>query len=162
MRALLSAGLLLLAAAPGWAQMEVGAAVGPDMLGGKSGSETARSTATPLALALSLSIGSATWTAVGLSTSGTQAAEIDRFVGKGYYRLEMIQTALLAERSAKTLGFLDERREKGESLRDIAQSLSVDHDGLYEEALLLERKVEARVRSLLRIEALKPPQGKDP
>ncbi|MEK7743368.1 MAG: hypothetical protein AAB578_03185 [Elusimicrobiota bacterium] len=160
MKALLASGFLLLGAAPGWAQMEVGAAVGPDMLGGRSGSETARSTATPLALALSLAIGSATWTAVGLSTSGTQASEIDRFVGRGYYRLEMIQTVLLAERSRTTLGLLDERREKGESLRDIAQSLSVDFDALYEEALRLEREVEARVRSLLRIDAVRP--GKSP
>ena len=159
MRVLLCAGLLLLASAPAWAQMEVGAAVGPDMLGGKSGSETARSTATPLALALSLALGSATWTAVGLSTSGTQSSEIDRFVGRGYYRLEMIQTALLAERARTTLVLLDERREKGESLRDIAQSLSVDYDALYEEALLRERAVQERMRSLLRIEAVKPGKG---
>ncbi|MEK7746596.1 MAG: hypothetical protein AAB576_08020, partial [Elusimicrobiota bacterium] len=88
------------------------------------------------------------------------ASEIDRFVGRGYYRLEMIQTVLLAERSRTTLGLLDERREKGESLRDIAQSLSVDFDALYEEALRLEREVEARVRSLLRIDAVRP--GKSP
>ncbi len=151
MRALLTASLLFLAAARGWAQMEVGAAVGPDMLGGKSGSETMRSTATPLALALSLSIGSATWSTVGLSTAGTQAAEIDRFMGKGYY--------LLAERSALTLGVLDARREKGESLREIAQSLSVEYDALYEEALLRERAVQERMRSLLRIEAVGPGRG---
>lgn len=165
MRPILFAGLLLWAAPPGWSQMDVGAAVGPDMLAGRSGSEAARSTATPLALALSLTIGSAAWTAVGLSTSGTQAAELDRFVGRGYYRLELVQLALLAERSGKTLTYLDERWTKGESLRAIAQSLAVDYDALYDEALLQDRRVRSRMRSLLSVEAVEvpeKPQGKAP
>ncbi|HAH06337.1 MAG TPA: hypothetical protein DCM05_07380 [Elusimicrobia bacterium] len=151
--------LLLLAAlalaAPCRAQVDVGASAGPDLfLGG--GSLPERSTYTPLALALSLCFDSTTWALIGVSTA-SPAAELSRFAQRGYYKLELLLLIRLAERSGKPLAYLAARREKGEALRALAESLGADYDSLEERALEDDRLAVLRLDGLVRVSPFESP-----
>ncbi|MFA6093370.1 MAG: hypothetical protein WCU88_05990 [Elusimicrobiota bacterium] len=149
----IAAAVLLLiigAALPVAAQsVDFGAAVGPGMFGGKDGG-VQKSTAVPLGLAFSLCIDTGTWLRVGVSTRAP-AGEMDNWAARGAYRLELILLVRLADKTGKTLDFLASRRAKGESLRGMARSLSLDYDALYEAALIDEQCVRERTRELGRV-----------
>ena len=157
-RAFLSS-LFLLLAAPAGAQFSAGTGVGPDFMNERSSESAAveRATLTPLALALSLSYDSTTWAQVGVSTSAP-AADISRFVARGFYKVELIEMIRVAERAGKTLSYLSSRREKGETLRKIAESLSLDFDALYDQSVQDDRLVASRLKGLWRVTPLKKPE----
>jgi len=157
-QALLSSFFLLLAA-PAGAQFGAGAGVGPDFMSERSSDSVAvaRAASTPLALALSLSYDSTTWAQVGVSTAAP-AAELARFVVRGFYKLELIEMILIAKRSGKTLSYLSTRRDKGETLRKIAESFSLDFDGLYDQSVQDDRLVASRLEGLWRVTPLKKPE----
>lgn len=102
---------------------------------------------TPLALAVSLAFDTTTWARVGVSTSAP-SVEMSRMLRGGYYRLEIVQLVLMASESGKRLELLTARRDKGESLREIAKGLSIDYDRLYGRARDKGREVRRRLRSL--------------
>lgn len=156
MRGLLLPAVLLLAlAAPCRAQVEAGVSAGPDLfLGG--GGPPERSTGTPLALALSLCFDATTWTLIGVSTAAP-AAELSALVERGYYKLELLLLIRLAERTGKTLAYLAARREKGEALRALAESLNADFDGLEDRALADDRLAVLRLDGLSRVSPFEAP-----
>ena len=160
MRRALLPSLLLLLAAPAAAQFGAGAGIGPDFAGERSteSASVERATSTPLALALSLSYDSSTWARIGVSTSAP-AADLGRFIARGFYKLELIEMIHIAEGSGKTLSYLSTRREKGEALRRIAESLSLDFDALYDQAVQEERLVSSRLEGLWRVSPLAKPRS---
>lgn len=115
---------------------------------------------TPLALSIALSFDAETWRAVEVSTAGAvvPAAELARHMNAGLYRLELLQLVLMAREGGASLETLVKRRAKGEALRDIAKSLSVEYDRLYDRALEKAEAVERRLKTLLRVEPL-PAEG---
>ncbi|MBI5242116.1 MAG: hypothetical protein HY922_00365 [Elusimicrobia bacterium] len=149
----------LLWAAPAAAQMELGTSVAPDFFAERKAAAVGRSTAAPLALALSLSFDAATWARIGVSTSAP-AADLANYVSHGCYKLELIELISIAASAGKPLALLAARREKRESLRKIAQSYSLDYDALLEVALQDERLVTLRLEGLGRVAPLGPSGGK--
>jgi hypothetical protein len=162
MRLVLLLSAFFVLAAPGRAQVDVGASVGPEAFAGIGGAGVVRSTSSPLALALSLCYDATTWTRIGVSTA-SPAADLTSLALRGYYKLELVEMILLAVQSGKTLAYLTVRREKGETLRGLAESLSVGFDALEEQALKDDRLVALRLESLWRVtpyEAASPPGGR--
>lgn len=137
--------VLFFLAARAEAQVDVGAAVGPDVFGVGSGEAKKEGPASllPLAMATSLAFDATTWAQIKLSSAPAQA--LTAMFYKGYYKLELIQLILLAKRSGGTLSDLVLEREKGAKLRDMAKRLGLDYDGLYDRALNLDREVEERL-----------------
>lgn len=138
--------LLALAAGPSLAaaQVEIGAAAGPESLPfGESKPKGASLFVEPLALAASLAFDATAWTRIGVSTS--PARDLTRLLGKGFYRLELLQVLLMAHKSGTALQALAAEREKGERLRDMAGRLRLDYDALYDESLAFKRDVEGRL-----------------
>jgi len=141
--------------------MEPAIGAGPEAFGLEEEKDRRPPPAAPLPLAVSLALDATAWARVGVSTAAS--ADVAALMGRGYYRLEILQLALLAERSGKRLSELTQRRDKDESLRDIAKSLSVEFDEVYDRAQALARGVEARLERLDRVWAgrrsVAPPAG---
>lgn len=113
--------------------------------------EKKRSELTPMSLAITLVFDLKTWSAVGVSTSAP-AGEISSMLGDGYYRLELLQLILMAERSGKHISLLTAERTKSKkSLRDMAQELGLEYDSLYDEAVSRSREVDRRVKTVSRV-----------
>ena len=159
MKAALLSSFFLLLASRSMAQFEAGAGAGPDFMNERSSGVVAveRATATPLALALSLSYDATTWAQVGVSTAAP-AGELSRLVARGFYKLELIEMILIAKGAGKTLFYLSTRRDKGESLRKIAESYSLEFDALYDQSVRDDRLVASRLEGLWRVTPLKRPE----
>ncbi len=110
-----------------------------------------RSELTPMSLAITLVFDLKTWSAIGVSTSAP-AGEISSMLGDGYYRLELLQLILMAERSGKHISLLTAERTKSKkSLRDLAKELGLEYDSLYDEAVSRSREVDRRVKTVSRV-----------
>lgn len=135
------------------AQVELGTGISPETFSGRPRKEEPAS-AVPLAAALSLSAGVTDWLSLGVSSAATPAEELGRLLSRGYHKRETLQLALIARASGKTLGELAARREKGERMRKISESLGVAFDPVLERSIALEREVDDRVRQLARVAPL--------
>lgn len=138
---------LAFAAAPSArAQVDVGTGIGPEQLGlGDPRPSREKPSVLPLALAASLVWDATTWTRLELSTSTAPAEELTSLIQKGYYRLELLQIVLIAEKAGKPLSSVTELREKGKGLRELASSLGADFDSIYDRSLELDRRIEADI-----------------
>ncbi|MEE8425185.1 MAG: hypothetical protein V3S11_05125 [Elusimicrobiota bacterium] len=106
---------------------------------------------TPMALAITLVFDSSTWSAIGVSTAAP-VGEIASLLGAGYYRLELLQLILMADRSGKHISLLTaDRVKEKKSLRDIAKELGLEYDSLYDEAVARSREVDRRVKTVSRV-----------
>lgn len=108
--------------------------------------------ATPTSLALSLAFSSATWLSVGISTQAPHV-DIAQLLHRKLYRLELIELILLAERSGKTVAYLDSRHKKKVTLRALAEEVKVDFNRLYDDAVSMLRSIESRAEELSRVRA---------
>lgn len=151
---------LLLAAAPCAAQDGAfGAASDPSLLSVVDRSSAPSAAVTPLALAVALAFDATTWAAVGVSTSAT-AGEVAELLARGYYRLELLQMALIARDSGKRLLDLRTARTKdGKSLRALAVESRVPYDAVLDRATALADGVETRLAELETVRPLVPARG---
>lgn len=141
MKFLLAACLAVLSS-PAWAQVGVGAGIGPDFSGQDARKKkTQAAEDAPLAKALDLALGATIWANVAISSSGP-VAEMTRLVAEGYYKLELIQLVLMSAQAHQPLKRALEKRKKGAALFEIAAEYKLDYDKLYEEALAVEELVD--------------------
>lgn len=146
--------LLLAAAAPARAQGGVGADADSPLFSAVDRSSAPSPAVTPLALALSLAFDATTWAAVGVSTSAP-AAEMAELMARGYYRLELLQLALLAQASGKRLLDLRTARTKdGKTLRRLAEDARTPYDDVLDRAERLAAEVEERMKDLGSVQAV--------
>jgi hypothetical protein len=109
---------------------------------------------TALGLALASSFKRSTWEKVGISTT-TPAADMDRLLAAGFYRLELVQLILLADQLGARLSELTiQRRKVKKTLREIAESAHVDYDAFYEDSLKTAERVQRRADALSRVRVL--------
>ena len=155
-----SAALLLLAfPSAGFGQAD---ASGPPELPAAKSKKAPAGSPGPLALAASLAFDATTWASIEVST-GAPAQELARLLARGYYRLELFQVIVLARRSAQPLAKIVEARDKGAPLRQLAEKNKLDYDAVYDEALELERKVDAILPSILTVSvSTTSPSGRGP
>ena len=132
----------LLAPPPAAAQVELGAGMGPDILLSNEKKKT-EPTLVPLGLATSLVFDTTTWVAVGASTAPVQ--ELSDLLRRGYYKFELIELVLVAQRGSTPLKELVKARDKGKALRELAVERSVDFDAVYEDALALDARLTGRI-----------------
>lgn len=117
----------------------------------KAKSKKKRNKLTPMSLAITLVFDSNTWSKIGVSTSAP-VGEIASLLGAGYYRLELLQLILMADRSGKHISLLTaDRAKEKKSLRQMAKEFGLEYDSLYDEAVSLSRKVDRRVETVSRV-----------
>jgi len=150
--------LSLAFALPCQAQVDVGTGLGPDIFTHGSQRMKKLSIASPFALAIGLVIDATTWNQISISTL-TPVEEVGLLLRNGYYKLELLQLALMAKDAKLKLKDLVKRREKKESLRQIAKSHSIDYEPLYDKALELSERVDKRVESLMRVRVILSTSG---
>ncbi len=107
---------------------------------------------TKTSLAISLSFSSSTWAAVGISTSAPHL-DMAQLLRKKYYRLEVVQMILMAERSGKKLRELAKLHVKDKTLRSIAGDLGLEYDTVLEDAIAKVREIERRAEDLSTVRA---------
>ncbi len=139
----LTALVLLLAAAPGAAQVFLGAEVGPDSF---SRSEEARIDTTgedAFAWALTAEVSSATLAAVFESTAPEREAL--RYLRQGFYRQELAAVLLLSSRTSVPFKKLAGDLAKEGGLRGLAKKHKADALALFAEAGRLKAAAEGRM-----------------
>lgn len=130
--------------------------VGPEIFGEDKQKEKERpregkrQEADPFATALYDELEPADWTQLGLSSS-TPKDDLTRILRSGVYRLELVTLSLLAKRGQQTLTKLLDRREEGETLRSIAESVQIDYDALYDESSKLKRRLDREAAEIERL-----------
>ncbi len=107
---------------------------------------------TKTSLAVSLSFSSATWAAVGISTSAPHR-DMAKMMHNRYYRLEVVQMILMAERSGKKLKEIARLHVKKKTLRDIAGDLDLKYETVLEDAIAKVREIERRAEDLSTVRA---------
>jgi hypothetical protein len=128
-------------AVPAFAQFQFGIDNGPDFDLEQRPSEIHRESLIPYAQAIEMALSSSTWAAVKLSTA--PALELTQLMNRGYYRLELIELTLLAERANVPFGQVVKQRDKGKSLVELADQYRLDESELYTRALALRRRADA-------------------
>ncbi len=134
------------------AQVFLGAEVGPDSFMG-SGQETKpekKPAVHPYAGALALYFSSATWASIQVSTSAPEK-DITVYLYAGYYRQEIIQLIILAEKTGRPLKELAKEREKGGSLSAMAKKAGLDFNEFFEKSLEIRNKIDTQFLPLVSV-----------
>ncbi len=138
-------GLALLASGlsgePARAAVDVGAGLGPDMFAYRARRVPHQTPAHPIAMALEDLFGERLWESVEISTNGP-AFDISHVMRRGYYKLEVIQLILMSVEAELTLAHAFKRREKGVPLSELAGSLGLDFEDIYEKSLAVQKRLD--------------------
>lgn len=97
----------------------------------------------PQARAVALAFGATTWAEVSVSTMGP-VFDLNRLVGQGFYKRELIELVLMSAAAKRPLEQAAEKRRKGARLRAIALDYNLDYARIVERALAVEEAVDKR------------------
>lgn len=92
------------------------------------------------------------WTALKLSTSEPKQ-QLSYYVRNGYYRQELVLLALIGLKSGRGLPELAKRREKGDTLKELAEKSKLDYLELWTEAEGIKLKLDKQAVPLEEAEA---------
>lgn len=137
------------------AQVDVGAMVGPDTFLSGDKEPPQKQPILPLALATSLAFDTTAWLELQVS-SVTPAFDLSGILRRGTYKLELFQLIILSRRSGVSLKKLIEAREKGKSLRSLAEEHQTDYDWVYDESLEMGKRIETFYPRILTVSAGAP------
>lgn len=112
---------------------------------------------TKTSLAVSLAFSSSTWIAVGVSTSAPHR-DMAELMYKKYYRLEVVQMILMAERSGKNLEEIAKLHVKDKTLRSIATDLGLKYEKVLDDAVAKMREIVRRAEDLATVRSGSPPK----
>lgn len=132
--------LLMLGAAPGGAQMFLGASAGPDVFSGAEKVKLNHQDEDIFAKAFVLENSTAALYAVFESTEPARA--VATYMRQGVYRRELLILFAIARDSKTTFKALAKERDKNVSLREIAKKNNADLMTLFREAEAAQKKIE--------------------
>ncbi|MBI4386879.1 MAG: hypothetical protein HY551_05825 [Elusimicrobia bacterium] len=138
--------------------MDVGAMVGPDTFLSGDREPPQKQPILPLALATSLAFDTTAWLELQIS-SATPAFDLSQMLRRGTYKLELFQLIILSRRSGVSLKKFVEAREKGKSLRSLAEEHQTDYDWVYDESLEMEKRIESFYPRILTVAAGAPAES---
>lgn len=102
-----------------------------------------RSRPFPYAIALEMEFSSATWLTLDLASA--PAKEMTALMVRGYYKLELVELVLTAEKARVPFKEVFKKREKGATLKAIAAGYGLDADQVYDEAAVRRRHLESEL-----------------